>query len=204
MAADAWYRILRSVASAEIKDRGSRFLALVEPVASASEAAARRRELAREYRGATHLCWAERIGWPAEERRSDAGEPAGTAGEPILRLLRGWELSDVLAVVVRCYGGVKLGKGGLARAYAGVVGAALDGAAIGRRYPEVELALEIPYGKLGAVQNLLRPGRVAWTATSYDAAVAGVLTVRSDLEASVRAALEQIAVVPVKTGQQGS
>ena len=73
-----------------------------------------------------------RVGSPAVEGRSDAGEPAGTAGTPMLQVLRGAELSDVLAVVVRWYGGVKLGKGGLARAYAGAVREALDDFAAAR------------------------------------------------------------------------
>ena len=68
-----------------------------------------------------HHCWAWRLGAPPRERSSDAGEPAGTAGVPMLQVLRGAGLSDVLAVVVRWFGGTKLGKGGLARAYAAAV-----------------------------------------------------------------------------------
>ena len=78
---------------------------------------------------ATHHCFAWRLGWPPAERAADAGEPAGTAGQPILRALRGAGLTDVVVVVVRWFGGTKLGKGGLARAYAGATPAGARDAA---------------------------------------------------------------------------
>ena len=103
-------------AEAELREKGSRFLAVVSPVESESDAREELRQLERRYPDATHHCWAWRLGWPSRERSSDAGEPHGTAGEPILRVLRGAGLSNTLAVVVRWFGGVKLGKGGLVRA----------------------------------------------------------------------------------------
>jgi hypothetical protein len=69
------------------------------------------------HRDASHCCWAWRLGAPPRERCSDAGEPGGTAGPPILRALQTAELADALLVVVRWFGGTKLGKGGLVRAY---------------------------------------------------------------------------------------
>src|SRR5205085_1574089 len=83
------------------------------PAADEAAAKALLSALEREMPNATHHCWAWRLGSPPRERGADAGEPAGTAGMPILQVLRGAGLSDVMAVVVRWYGGVKLGKGGL-------------------------------------------------------------------------------------------
>src|SRR5687768_18408079 len=112
---------------AEIREKGSRFLAVIGPAADEAAAKARLATLEREFPDATHHCWAWRLGSPPRERSSDAGEPAGTAGVPILQVLRGAGLSDAQAVAVRWFGGTRLGKGGLARAYAAAAREALQG-----------------------------------------------------------------------------
>ena len=106
-------------ARGEVREKGSRFLGFLFPAADEEEAERLLGELREQYPGATHHCWAYRIGWPPRERSSDDGEPSGTAGGPILSVLAGRGLSNALAVVVRWFGGTKLGKGGLARAYSG-------------------------------------------------------------------------------------
>jgi uncharacterized YigZ family protein len=147
-------------ASAELRERGSRFLALLLAAAGEAEAKARLAEVAAEHSGATHHCWAWRLGWPPRERSSDAGEPGGTAGPPILRALQGARVSDALLVVVRWYGGTKLGKGGLVRAYGGVAREVLRDAALTLRLRRQLVELEIPYPHLGAVQRLLHPPEI--------------------------------------------
>jgi uncharacterized YigZ family protein len=156
----------------EVREKGSRFLALVLPVRGEDEAAAAREEIRRRYPEATHYCWACRLGPEAAERSSDAGEPPGTAGPPILRTLRGADLSDVLCVVVRWFGGTKLGKGGLARAYAAAAKEALASLPVARRVPTVELCLDLPYEKLGSVRRLLRPPQIELAGESYGDRVA--------------------------------
>ncbi len=156
------YRAPVREARAEIRDRGSRFLAIVAPAASEEEAKAALEALEAEMPDATHHCWAFRVGPPHRtdrlvERSSDAGEPSGTAGPPILQVLRGAELSDAVAVVVRWYGGTKLGKGGLARAYAGATREAVEGLPTTLRVPTVALAIELPYDRLGATKRLIQP-----------------------------------------------
>ena len=143
---------------------------------------------------ATHHCYAWRIGWPPVERAADDGEPAGTAGQPILRVLRGAGLSDVLAVVVRWFGGTKLGKGGLARAYAGATLAAV--ADLPTRVERVtrELAIELPHERLGAVKRLIHPPEVTLLEERY--AERGTLRLRVDEEAWSRL-LEQLAAIGV-------
>ena len=142
---------------AEIRDRGSRFRAFVLPVVDEGSARSELQRLAAEYPDATHHCWAWRIGEPPHERSSDAGEPSGTAGAPILSVLTGSQISDVLAVVVRWFGGTKLGRGGLVRAYAGAVREALTGV------PTLARAIEIideSYGESALlVLRLARPLR---------------------------------------------
>lgn len=185
---------MREACSGELRDKGSRFLALLKPVSDSEAASVYRRQVAASHRDASHHCWAERIGWPVLEHSSDAGEPRGTAGEPIAGVLRSHELSDVAAVVVRWFGGVKLGKGGLARAYAGAVAAALEGARFERRFPMSQLRIRMAYDKVGAVKRLLRPGEVEWGEESYGADVVATLRLRTDAEEQVRAALAVLRV----------
>ena len=183
------YKAPAGEARSELKERGSRFVALLRPVAGEGEAEAVLAELRRTHRDATHLCWAWRMGAPPRERSSDAGEPHGTAGVPMLQVLRGAGLSDVLAVVLRWYGGVKLGKGGLARAYAGAVRAALAELPTESRRSTVRLELEVPFDRLGAVRRLIRPPAVRLQAEEYADCARLRLEVERQAERELREAL---------------
>jgi uncharacterized YigZ family protein len=163
----AGYTVPTARATAELREKGSRFLAVVEAAADEAAARAALDALARLHSAATHLCWASRLGWPPRERSSDAGEPAGTAGVPMLQVLRGAALSDVMAVVVRWYGGVNLGKGGLARAYAATVRAAVADLPTVRRVTRQRLHLEVSFDHLGAVKRLVRPPAIEIESERY-------------------------------------
>ena len=129
----------------------SRFLARAVPLADADAAMAVLRPLCTP--NATHNCWAFRVG--PQYRSSDDGEPAGTAGRPILAAIDGQGYDQVLVVVTRWYGGIKLGAGGLVRAYGGAAAECLRRAA---RRPLIvmrELELEAPFDALGTVHALL-------------------------------------------------
>jgi uncharacterized YigZ family protein len=163
------YRVAAGSAEAEVKERGSRFLAVVQGAADEGEARALLAGRLALHPGATHHCFAWRLGLPAAERCSDAGEPAGTAGQPMLRVLRGAELSDVAVVVSRWFGGTKLGKGGLARSYAGAVKAALADLPTAWRVPAAIVQVTVPFERLGAVKALVRPPEVELLEESYAA-----------------------------------
>jgi uncharacterized YigZ family protein len=167
---------------------------------SEDEAKAALAAVAREFPDATHHCWAWRIGDPgvagrgseAAERSSDAGEPAGTAGAPILHVLRGAELSDVVAVVARWFGGTKLGKGGLARAYAAATREAVARLPVTLRVPTVALDLELPYDRLGAVQRLLHPPAVEIAVAAYGERVRLTLSVHADRRQEIERSLADL------------
>jgi uncharacterized YigZ family protein len=177
---------------AEIRDRGSRFLAVVGPAADEEAVQARLAALESELPDATHHCWAARIGAPPLERSSDAGEPSGTAGVPILQVLRGAALSDVVAVVVRWFGGTKLGKGGLARAYAGATREAVEALPRVRKVPAVELVVELPYELIGPVKRLINPPKVELADERYGAAVRLRLVVHEAEREAFEAALADL------------
>ena len=179
----------------EIREKGSVFLAWIGPVSGEDAAKAALEGIARKYPDASHHCWAWRLGSPPRERSSDAGEPSGTAGVPILQVLRGAGLSDVLAVVVRWFGGTKLGKGGLARAYAGAAREALAQLPVAQRVPTVRLPLQIPYEKVGAVKRLIHPPEVELESEEYAEAAQVILVVHENRVAALREALADLGVV---------
>jgi uncharacterized YigZ family protein len=191
-------RVPAASAEGEIREKGSRFHAVIVPLAEdvgEPGALAALAELERRFADATHVCWAFRAGEPPRERSSDAGEPHGTAGVPILRVLQGAGLADVLAAVARWFGGVKLGKGGLARAYAGAARAALAGLAVVERTPTVSVVVTVPYERLGAVQRLVRPPEIELAGAEYDGERARLaLRVHRSRHAALAAALAEIGV----------
>jgi uncharacterized YigZ family protein len=192
------YRAPLAESRAEIREKGSVFLAVIGPAADEAAAKALLARLEKELPDATHHCWAWRLGDPPRERGADAGEPAGTAGVPILQVLRGAGLSDAMAVVARWFGGTRLGKGGLARAYAAATREALAGLPVVHKVPTARLAIEVPYEKVGAVKRLLRPPEVELEGEEYGAAARLVLAVHEEREESLREALAELGIVPAR------
>ena len=136
----------------------SRFIATLAPAAAVEEAQAFVRRVAAEFADATHNCWAYVVGPPGSTARiglSDAGEPHGTAGRPMLTALLHGGVGDVAAVVTRYYGGTKLGTGGLVRAYGGAVQEALLALPRAERVEYAELEVGVDYPHVAAVQGLL-------------------------------------------------
>ncbi|MFZ9977601.1 MAG: IMPACT family protein [Candidatus Kapaibacteriota bacterium] len=122
-----FYYTIQQRERASIKVRGSEFIATAIPVTSKDQAIKELESLRSEYWDATHNCFAYRIGKGGLEfRTSDDGEPSGSAGKPILFVLHKYDVSDILMVITRYYGGTKLGVGGLARAYSDASSAALE------------------------------------------------------------------------------
>lgn len=134
--------------------RKSRFLGCVQPVAGRAEALAVVQRLRAEHPGAAHVCWALLAG--GQSAANDDGEPGGTAGRPMLEVLRHQQLEGVLATVVRYFGGVKLGAGGLVRAYTDAVAQALLGAEKLPLQKTLALACRVPYALEGLVRRELQ------------------------------------------------
>ncbi len=122
------YSVPSTSAHAEVEIKKSRFIAHAFPITTRTEALAHLTTLKNQYPDARHHCWAYQIGAPqqASAGMDDDGEPSGTAGKPILSRIQYSGISDVAIIVVRYFGGVKLGAGGLARAYGQAAGAVLD------------------------------------------------------------------------------
>ena len=153
---------------AEIEVKRSRFLCTLARVEDEKAARAVVERLRRQHWDARHHCSAFVLGPDgAVERSSDDGEPAGTAGAPMLEVLRGRRVSDVVAVVTRWFGGTLLGAGGLVRAYGDAVRAGLDATGTRRRDLVRELTLEVGHADAGRVESELRARGVAVLDTAY-------------------------------------
>lgn len=172
----------------EIEVRRSRFRCTLTRVEDEAAARVLVDRLRREHPDARHHCSAFVLGpGAALERSSDDGEPAGTAGAPMLEVLRGHGLSDVAAVVTRWFGGTLLGAGGLVRAYGDAVRVAVEEAGVLRRELLRELDLEIGHGVAGRVESELRSHRVEVLDTSYGSTVVLRLGVGPAEEAGLHA-----------------
>lgn len=164
------YLTVAGPAVAEIEAKRSRFICRVEPVADEEAARAVVEEERRRYWDARHHCSAFVLGPGAEVQRSnDDGEPSGTAGAPMLEVLRGRGVSDVVAVVTRYFGGVLLGAGGLVRAYSDAVRAGLDASGTRERRLLTRYDVAVSHADAGRLEHGLRAHGVAVLGVEYGA-----------------------------------
>ncbi len=143
-------RVPATAVEAEIEIKKSRFIARALPVTSREEALAAVARARADHPDARHHCWAYLLGDPeraASAAMNDDGEPSGTAGKPILNVIRHKGIGDVLVVVIRYFGGIKLGAGGLTRAYAAATEAALSRLPLIEREPRAEVGLVLDFAQ---------------------------------------------------------
>lgn len=181
------YSTVCGYGAGEIVEKKSRFIAEVFPVVSEDEVSAHIEKIKKEYWDARHHCWAYVIGQdPGTERMSDDGEPAGTAGKPILEVIRGRGLTDVLVVVTRYFGGTLLGTGGLVRAYTQAALEGLSHAGILRKVPGVRLKIGTDYTGLGKIQYLLAQREISILDTVYTDRVEILTAAAADMAESLK------------------
>lgn len=148
----------------------SRFIATADHAPTVEAAQAFVQEMRVEFSDATHHCWAYLIGPPGSTRRvgmSDGGEPSGTAGRPMLAVLQGGGVGDIVVVVARYFGGIKLGTGGLVRAYSGVTRAVLAALSVTEKVERILLSVQLPYSFFTPLQRILPEYEARLTAQSF-------------------------------------
>lgn len=151
------YKTITAPATAAFRDRGSKFLAYAYPASSLREIKDYLPALKKEHPKAVHHCFAYRLGTDKTEyRANDDGEPAGSAGRPILGQIDSLELTDTLVVVVRYFGGTLLGIPGLINAYKTVTADALAQATVTEKWIEEMILLDFDYPAMGEVLHLLK------------------------------------------------
>lgn len=181
---------LREPAHAELLVRKSRFIACVQPVEGRAQAQDIVARLRSEHPGATHVCWALLAG--GQSAANDDGEPSGTAGRPMLEVLRRQDLDGVLATVVRYFGGIKLGAGGLVRAYTDAVAQALLHASKLPRQRAVKLAIDMPYELEGLVRREAASHGAELLQALHGAEVSLLLSATEGAAQALRARLDDI------------
>jgi uncharacterized YigZ family protein len=152
------YKIPAKLYRTEETIKRSRFIASVAHASTEEDAKAFISIIKNEFPDATHHCWAYVAGPPGDTARigmSDDGEPHGTAGKPILTVLLHSEIGEIVAVVTRYFGGTKLGKGGLVRAYSGSVKNALAGLSIKEKRDIITLTAILDYSRIAAVKQMI-------------------------------------------------
>lgn len=177
----------------EVREKASRFFGFAARAASPEAAEQFLDRLRSEHHDATHVAFAWKIGAGdrALARSSDAGEPSGTAGKPILGALESAELTDAVAAVVRYYGGTKLGTGGLARAYRLAAERAVEAAGSDTVYETATLEVRCPFEKSGLVRRLLDPPHVRLASERFDPEPVLTLEVRRSRLSALTALLEE-------------
>lgn len=164
-----------------VREKMSRFLSFAMHVNDAEEAKQRIKYYQNRYHDSRHVCWAYMIG-PQKEiwQLNDNGEPSGTAGKPILGQIRSKDLTDVLVVVVRYFGGIKLGTPGLIAAYREAARLALEDAEIEERHEEERFVMEFGYESIDGILKIIKSENVKVVERNFDNICRIVLDVRKD------------------------
>lgn len=186
------YRIAYEGGEAEFVEKKSRFLATAKPVKTEEEALAFIESMKKKYWNATHNCWAYVIGERGElQRCSDDGEPSGTAGRPMLDVLLGEGVRDVVVVATRYFGGTLLGTGGLVRAYSQSAKVGLEACTIITKTYGYHISLKTDYTGLGKIQYILGQRQIPIVNSIYTDAVELELLIAADEWGKIKAEITE-------------
>lgn len=186
---DVYFTIERE-AEAQYKEKMSRFLSFARKVKDADAAKSIVKSFQNEYHDARHVCWAYMLGPDRKEwQLNDNGEPSGTAGKPILGQINSKELTDVLVVVVRYFGGIKLGTPGLIAAYREAARMALEAAGKKEMHDMETLTFTFPYLAADGVMRIVKSGEVEVIDRTFDNTCSMTLTFRKDKSEEIKGRL---------------
>lgn len=191
--ADTYKTVSKEVCEGFYSEKRSKFLAFVHHVDSVDEAMAIVKEYRKKYYDARHCCYAYVLGSDrADFRANDDGEPSSTAGKPILGQLNRLELTDVLVVVIRYYGGVNLGTGGLIVAYRTATEDALSKAVIEEKFVEERITYRFTYPMINVVMRVVKVTGARIVSQSFDNDCEIVLSIRQSLAEGLQARLDKL------------
>ncbi len=184
------FTTIRRIVRTESKVLGSRFIATAAPAENRAIVDRLLGSVRKELFDATHHCYGYRLGPSGDRfRANDGGEPAGSAGKPILAAIERAGLTDVVVIVTRYFGGTKLGIGGLARAYGGAAAGALERAERVTHYAVELIRVSFPHAQVSNVMHVLEKYGARITETNYDEEVHLALEIRRLRSAELREAL---------------
>ena len=173
------YKTIKQEREGTYSELRSKFLAFAHPVTTVEEAMAWVEKYQKKYYDARHVCWAYMLGADRETFRSnDNGEPSGTAGKPILGQINSMELTDVIVLVIRYFGGVKLGTSGLIVAYRTAAFEALNNAEVIEKTVDVEYTFTFEYPFMNGIMKVVREMEARIVSQSYDMDCSMTLSIR--------------------------
>jgi uncharacterized YigZ family protein len=194
------YLTIADVSEGLYKEKGSKFLAFAYPVATEDDVKEVLALLRKKYFDARHHCYAYMLGPEAlQYRANDDGEPNHSAGDPILGQIRSRRLTDLLVVVVRYFGGIKLGVSGLIAAYKTAAAEALDAAVVIEMIVKDRIKIEFDYLSMNDVMRLIKDFELEIVSQQFDNSCTMTLIVRKNLTAHVTASLENISNLRLQT-----
>lgn len=178
--ADTYYT-LTALSEGVYREKMSKFLAFAVPVGSVAEAKDVISHYQKEYFDARHVCWAYMVGAARTEFQfNDNGEPSGTAGKPILGQINSFNLTNVVIVVVRYFGGIKLGTSGLIAAYRQAAREAIEAACIVERHETASISFHFPYMSMNDVMKIVKQSRITIEEQVFDNSCSMTVAIRSD------------------------
>jgi uncharacterized YigZ family protein len=178
----------------ESTTKRSRFISIAQPVSTPREAKKILSELREKYSDATHIVYAFRVGGTVREEygMSDDGEPKGTAGKPVLEVLKGSGITDVLLAVIRYYGGTKLGTGGLVKAYTEAAQGALRELVVDTYQHEIVCRVQLPYHLHDVIRRVFMEHQVEVVDETYGTDIEIVVRVNEETRHSLEESLRDI------------
>lgn len=186
----ASYLTLAAQSQAQFVEKRSRFIGFAIPVSTREEAREHIKNFSKEYYDARHVCWAFMLGADRKEfLSSDNGEPSGTAGKPILGQINSFNLTDILIVVVRYFGGVKLGTPGLIAAYREAARLTIEAGEIIECQEKSTFSFNFPYMAMNDVMKIVKASDVEILGQQFDNSCSMTLRMATDLYPEITARL---------------
>lgn len=183
---DIFYTI-STPSEAVFREKMSRFLSFAIPVKNANDARSIIKDYQNKYHDSRHVCWAYMLGPDRSEfQLNDNGEPSGTAGKPILGQINSYNLTDILIIVVRYFGGIKLGTSGLIAAYREAARSAIEEAQIIECHEMVQISFTFPYIAMNDVMKIVKSTDVNILTQQFDNSCSMVVETRRDLFDGIR------------------
>lgn len=187
------YRTIRTLSEGIYSEKRSKFLAFAMPVRSVDEVKQLVAEYQKKYYDARHVCYAYMLGAERTEfRANDNGEPSGTAGKPILGQINSNELTDILIIVVRYFGGVKLGTSGLIVAYRLAAAEAIAAAEVIEKTVDEDIAFFFEYPFMNDVMRIVKEENPQIITQGFDNNCSMTLRIRKDAMPRLKARLEKV------------
>jgi uncharacterized YigZ family protein len=193
------YRTIKKLSEGTYSEKRSKFLAFAMPVSSVDEVKQLVAEYQKKYYDARHVCYAYMLGAERLEfRANDNGEPSGTAGKPILGQINSNELTNILIIVVRYFGGIKLGTSGLIVAYKAAAAEAIAAAEIIEKTVDEDITVFFEYPFMNDVMRVVKDLEPQIVSQGYDTDCSMTLRIRKDSMPQLKARLEKVETLNIK------